>query len=400
MPVLILEGARAVGKTTMVRLQLVEGAGYSYATLADRATLEFAKADPQGWLRRLVRPAVIDEAQLLPTLPLLIKEIVDNSHTATNQFVLTGSASIGRTGLGGADPLARRSLRLTMWPLTGWELAQQSGNLADCLIAGTPVPGRHLPLAWDELLNRVRYGGWPGYVLPSRISAARLRERVASDIVAVLATTVDPQISANAAIAQETLDALLRTPGDIFNATRLSQLLGFDKRTVDRYMGLFQRLFLVHWLPNSATSPARQSHTRAKVHPVDTSLSVEFLERAGTGVSERVTFGHLLESYVVNQVLASRGWGQHTASASFWRDAQLNHEVDLVLDARDGQRVGIEVKSAERVTPTDIRGLLAMRNAGGMTKGYVVYTGSDVVEVADQIWTLPVSALDSRAAFT
>jgi len=398
-PVLILEGARAVGKTTMARHQLVDGAGYSYATLADQSTLAFAQSDPQGWLRRLPRPAVIDEAQLLPTLPLLIKQVVDESPGTTNQYVLTGSASIGRTGLGGADPLARRSLRLTMWPLTSWELAQQPGSLADCLINATPVVGRRPLLADDELRSRLRYGGWPGYVLPERVRADRLRERLQSDVIALLATTVDPQLAANTAIAKETLDALLRTPADIFNAMRLSQLLGFDRRTVDRYMGVFQRLFLLHWLPNKATAPARQSHSRAKVHPVDTSLSVESLERAGADIADRVTFGHLLESHVVNQVLASLAWARTAASPSYWRLADEKAEVDLVLDTWDGRRVGIEVKAAEQVSPHDIKGLLALRADEGMTRGFVIYTGAETIEIADQIWALPVSALDSADAF-
>ena len=395
-PVLILEGARAVGKTTTVRHQLVEGAGYSYATLADQTTLAFAKSDPQGWLRRLSRPAVIDEAQLLPALPLLVKEVVDGAASPTNQYVLTGSASIGRTGLGGADPLARRSLRLTMWPLTSWELAGQRGSLADALIDGTPDLGRHQPIDPAELNSRIRYGGWPGYVLPRRLPADRLRERLASDVVAVLATTVDPQITANSIIAKETLDLRLRVPGGIFNAMRLSQLLDFDKRTIDRYMGVLQRLFMVHWLPNSATSPAHQSHTRAKVHPVDTSLSVESLERAGVDVTERVVFGQLLESYVVNQVVASLAWARHAATASFWRDAASQREVDLVLDGWDGVRVGVEVKASELVTPRDIGGLLALP---GLTKGYVIYTGADAIQLADRAWALPVSALDSADAF-
>ncbi|MDR2348144.1 MAG: AAA family ATPase [Bifidobacteriaceae bacterium] len=400
-PVLILEGARAVGKTTAVKHQLAGAAGYSYTTLADRSTLAFARHDLEGWLARLARPAVIDEAQLLPELPLAIKELVDAEAESANQFVLTGSASIGRTGLGGADPLARRSARLTMWPLTAQELAGQTGSLADWLLAGSPQSGSHPAATTAELITRMRYGGWPAYVLKrSRISAARLAERLAADTAAVLATTVDPLLHANAAIAIETLDALARTPGAIFNAARLAQLLGFDKRTIDRYMGVFQRLFMVRWLPNSATAPARQSHSRAKVHPVDTSLSVESLERAGVDLeSSREAFGQVFESYVVSQVIASLGWARADVAASFWRDArERDAEVDLVLDARGGLRVGVEVKAASRVTPADLRGLIALRRSRGLDFGYVVHTGGELREVADRIWAVPVTALDAPGA--
>jgi predicted AAA+ superfamily ATPase len=401
-PVLILEGARAVGKTTAVKHQLTGRADYSYTTLADRGTLAFARQDPEGWLSRIPRPSVIDEAQLLPDLPLLVKELVDAEGGLTNQFVLTGSASIGRTGLGGADPLARRSSRLTMWPLTPWELARQPDSLADALTAGTPQAGAYPALPTAELLQRLRYGGWPGYVLKrSQISPARLRERLSADTLAVLAQGVDPMIRANSAIAVEALDALARTPGAVFNASRLAQQLGFDRRTIDRHLGLFQRLFLIHWLPNSATSPTRQSHTRAKVHPVDVSLSVESLERAGVDLTHsRKAFGQVLESYVVAQVVASLGWAKTAATASYWRDAKARDaEVDLVLTTAQGVRIGVEVKAASRVFPPDLRGLLALRQARGLHRGYVVHTGETLSQVADDIWALPLSALDDATAF-
>jgi len=385
----------------MVKNQLVP-AGFSYATLADQATLAFAREDPQAWLARLPHPAVIDEAQLLPTLPLLIKELVDASGTTENQFVLTGSASIGRQGLGGADPLARRSVRLTMWPLTPWELEGHPGALSDALTDMVPVARTYPSEKPDDLLDRLRHGGWPSYVLPAPLPVARLRERISADILSILATGVDPQISLNPSVAVETLDALLRTPSDIFNASRLSQLLGFDRRTIDRYLGLFHRLFLVHWLPNCAASPARQSHSRAKVHPFDTSLSAESLERSGVNIpDQREVLGHLLESYVVNQIVASTGWAQRAATASFWRDAaNKNTEVDLVLDTWGGRRVGVEVKAATTVAPHDLKGLLSLRSAKGLDKGYVVYTGTTVQQVADQIWTLPLGALATPAAFS
>ncbi|MCL2490499.1 MAG: hypothetical protein FWF36_07240 [Propionibacteriaceae bacterium] len=44
-------------------------------------------------------------------------------------------------------------------------------------------------------------------------------------------------------------------------------------------------------------------------------------------------------------------------------------------------------------------GLLSLRAAKGMDKGYVIYTGTEVRQVADRIWTLPLPALNTPAAF-
>ena len=63
------------------------------------------------------------------------------------------------------------------------------------------------------------------------------------------------------------------------------------------------RRFLVHALPNIRTAPNRQTFTRAKIHPVDTSLSVQTMISKGRGpMASPVDYGNLLESFVVNQI--------------------------------------------------------------------------------------------------
>ncbi|MDR0960055.1 MAG: AAA family ATPase [Propionibacteriaceae bacterium] len=394
-PVLILEGARAVGKTTLAKSQLVE-AGYSYVTLADRATLEFASQDPQGWAQRLPRPVIIDEAQLVKELPLVLKEIVDGLPLG-NHFILTGSASIGRQGLGGADPLVRRADRLTMYPLTAWELGGHPGSIVD-LLFDADIAWKTTPEITDkELLDDFAFGGFPGYVLQrEKISRRRLRERIMADRVASLSrTALPPGELVNTTIAFDCLDAVLRVPGGIFTTTRVSQITGLDSRTIDRYMEIFGRLFLIEWLVNVSTSPAKQAHTRAKIHPVDTSLTVESLERAGASIlGQRELFGQLLESYVATQIIPALGWAEGPVTAHFWRQAgKPVYEVDIVIDRYGGQSVGIEVKASSRLAPSDIKGLRALRERRGMTRGFVVYTGTEIQELDHEIWALPISCL-------
>lgn len=67
--VVILEGARAVGKTMMSKHQLVSK-GFSYVSLADENTFALASTDLYGWLKNLSTPVVVDEAQRLPNIKL------------------------------------------------------------------------------------------------------------------------------------------------------------------------------------------------------------------------------------------------------------------------------------------------------------------------------------------
>ena len=119
--VVVLEGARAVGKSTLARRQL-ESHGYAYYTLADAGTLRQASSDAAAWIQRIRVPAIIDEAQLAKDIPLAVKEYTDQKPGQDILFILTGSASIARSGLGGQDPLTRRVRRFSLYPLTQAEL--------------------------------------------------------------------------------------------------------------------------------------------------------------------------------------------------------------------------------------------------------------------------------------
>lgn len=101
--VAILEGARAVGKTALVRNEL-EPKGFTYYSLTDPNTYEFAANNLMTWVNGLKLPAIIDEAQRLPDLTLAIKERIDRLSASGPQVILTGSASINRKGLEGQDP--------------------------------------------------------------------------------------------------------------------------------------------------------------------------------------------------------------------------------------------------------------------------------------------------------
>lgn len=156
----ILEGARAVGKTMMAQRQLV-GVGFSYETLADANAYELAKTDLHGWLESLNLPVIIDEAQRIRDLPLAVKEIVDALPAGHTQFILTGSALINRGGLDGQDPLARRAQHFTMSPLTQREMHGVDTSLVDDLWDGEPDVSFDEPIARQKLYDLMAAGGFP-----------------------------------------------------------------------------------------------------------------------------------------------------------------------------------------------------------------------------------------------
>ncbi|TDX74493.1 hypothetical protein EDF35_3986 [Rathayibacter sp. PhB151] len=394
--VVVLEGARAVGKTTLVR-SVLQKRGFSYTSLADPSVLRRATSDPGGWLRGLTFPAIIDEAQLLEALPLLVKELVDEIPGAGTRVVLTGSASIARTGLGGADALTRRSRRFSMGPLTEWEIGGQEGSIVDLLFDAEIAAGGRTDLDESTLLDRLTRGGFPTYVVPDVIRTRRdLSLDLRSDIEGLLSDQALAGRGVDTLAARAALDGLMRTPGGIFNASRLAQQLDLDRRTIDRYLGVFERVFLTHHLPNLATAPPRQSHSRAKIHPVDTSFAVESMTRAGVDLrQDREALGALLESHVVNQLTTAAGWSDHEIRAFYWRPAEKRgRAVDLVMIDELDRTVGVEIKASRSVHERDIAGLIALGEGRGLHRGFVFHNGPEVIRLRENIWGLPLAVLD------
>lgn len=392
-PVTILEGPRTCGKTYVARKLVAAGVWQRYESLADPATLELASHDLPGWLASLPATTVIDEAQLIAELPLAVKRLVDEPGTA-RRFLLTGSARLGRTSLGGSDPLTGRVRRWTLSPLTLAELdgrAVAMGHLAERLWSGEILtPADYPPCDVVSWLNR---GGFPLLALSPR--SVRVADQWVRDTtVGLLTDDVLPDDRFDASLARRVLDGCLRDPAGILNVASLGQRLGLNPRTVDRYLDVLERRFLLHFLPNLATNPTRQTRARAKVHAVDTAFAAESLRRSDpTTLAQPAVIGDLFETWVVNQIVPCLQFAAVPVTAHYWRDAKTGREVDLVLADTEGHLVGIEVKSAGQVSPHDAQGLAALATDMGLTRGYVIYAGTTTVRLGQNCWALPAAAL-------
>lgn len=398
--VLIIEGARAVGKTMLAKEQL-EPRGFTYVTLAKSSTYQRAKSDPESWFHSLPKHVIIDEAQRLDELPLLVKEATDYSTASGPQYILTGSASIGRSSLDGQDPLVRRAARFTVSPLTQREIDGTRTSIIDDLWQGELNPKFKGSVNRTELMNKMSVGGFPHYVTNARIMSNSERSlAIRSDITSILGNSILPGEKLDSSIANAILQELLALPGNILNVSRIAKAIERDKRTVTDYLNVLMNRFLISPLPNQKLAAAKQLFTRAKIHPVDSSFSVETFRRAGKDLLDPVLFGSLFESFIANQIIPAIEWSDTHPEAFYWRDSSNKpKEIDLLL-AKNDSFVGIEAKSSESVDERDFRHLQAFAQNHKLTRGYVVYTGTDVIQMADRMWAIPIDALWHRNAFT
>src|SRR5918994_3181783 len=121
MPVVLVNGARQTGKTTLVRAIAAGRPGMRYVTLDDAATLAAAQTDPAGFVEGLGEGVVFDEVQKAPELFPALKVAVDRRRTP-GRYLLTGSADVlAMPSL--SESLAGRMESRLLWPLSQGEIA-------------------------------------------------------------------------------------------------------------------------------------------------------------------------------------------------------------------------------------------------------------------------------------
>src|ERR1035437_3583559 len=91
-PVVLVNGARQTGKSTLVQSPELAGAGRQYLTFDDPGVLAAAQRDPNGFVSGLSSPVTLDEVQHVPELFSAIKVAVDRKREP-GRFLLTGSAN-------------------------------------------------------------------------------------------------------------------------------------------------------------------------------------------------------------------------------------------------------------------------------------------------------------------
>jgi len=387
--VVLVVGPRQAGKTTLARLYA--NSERPYLTLDDPATLAAARADPAGFVRGL-KSAVIDEVQRAPDLLLAIKESVDKDQ-APGRFLLTGSTNLMALPIV-ADSLAGRLAVITLLPFAQAELAGAPGDLLDRLFDGDALPPAVNPVVGDALMERVLRGGYPEAL--RRTSASR-RQAWLEDYVALI---LDRDVRDIANIDQldrmpRLLDVLAAHAGQLVNHSSYGAALGLTAPTAQKYVGILERLFLLRQIPPWSHNAVSRLTKTPKLHFLDTGLLAALRgDTAAQLQKDRTSYGPLLESFVVSEVLKLATWSDQRLRISHFRTKDQD-EVDLVLEDRRGRVIGIEVKASATVRPQDLRGLRQLQAAVGdkFVHGLVLHDHDRITPFDEKLHAAPVSML-------
>ncbi|MEY4830148.1 MAG: hypothetical protein RLZZ562_1944 [Planctomycetota bacterium] len=369
--------------------------GVEVLDLDDPAVQRAVSADPGRFLEA-ERPVLIDEYARVPETLEVIKRLL-NRDARPGRFVLAGSTRYG------AVPAIAQSLTgrvdiVPLWPLSQGELIGSREVFVEQLLAGETPSFADVAVDRESYAERVAYGGMPMALrLPNAAARARWFEQYVQltleKDVAELA-----QVRRRVVLPKVALAVAART-GQLLSTTEIAKGLEADRKTVEEYLRLLEAVFLHYVLPAWGTTLLSRAAAKPKVHFLDTGLASRLLrvtpeKLLAAKASAQQQFGHLLETFVVGEILKQTHWLDAPVDVGHWRTHD-GQEVDLVIERVDGSVLAIEVKASPDVRAEDLRGIRALQKKLGQDQvtGVVLHTGKSGWRIDAGTIALPIARI-------
>jgi predicted AAA+ superfamily ATPase len=392
-PVVLLIGARQVGKSTLV--QNLQNKNYQpqYITFDDPTVLAAAGSNPTAFLDGLTMPVIFDEIQRAPELFLPIKAAVDRNRRA-GAFLLTGSANV-LTLPKVADSLAGRMELLTLRPLSQGEIEGQKENFIDAVFADEfKLPNLEITESREDLFGRMLVGGFPEAV--SRRTEARRQAWFKAYIATLLQRDVrDLANIEGLRDLPRLLSILAARAGGLLNYAEISRSAGFPQTTLKRYTALLESVFLIEPLAAWSGSLTKRLMKTPKLFFTDTGLLASLLGLTWSRFQLEPTLaGMIFENFVIGELRKQTEWSEREVNLFHFR-TQTDAEVDVVMETSGGETVGIEIKASASVGADAFKGLRVLEEELGkkFKRGIVLYAGEKSVAFGEKMFALPLHSL-------
>ena len=396
MGAVLIEGVKGCGKTATARRR----AASEVLLDADPEAERRASIDPRLLLDGPT-PRLLDEWQRVPRVWDAVRRAVDD-RGSPGQFILTGSATP-------SDDIQRHSgagrfglLRMRTMTLSEKQATRPSVSVAELLAGNDPTP-TNSSLAFRDYLHHLAVGGWPLLVGADERAARTYLDGyvdviVERDIDEVSGGPRNPRLVRRFLHAYAQMVSHTASLATIVRRAR-GETNGVDfpsRQTTSAYLDALRRMMIVDEVP--AWDPSVRSSKRLTLAPkrllADPSLAAALLRMSTARMLDDLhTTGFLFESLVAHDL---RVYAEAAgASCYHYREAEGRLEVDYVLETRDGDWVGVEVKLGETEIDKAAAGLL--RLAHGVTrrpKSLVVITATSLAYRRDDgVHVVPLGTL-------
>ncbi len=389
-PVLLLTGARQVGKTTILR-QLADK-DRTYVTLDDPLVLSLAKEDPALFMQRFGTPVLIDEIQYAPQLLPYIKMVVDEVGKP-GLFWLTGSQQF-QLMRGVSESLAGR---VGIVQLYGFSLREIEGKgqevepfLPQADSIQTKVQNR-ATIDLKSLFRRIWRGSYPMVSISPEID----RDLFYSSYVQ---TYLQRDVRDLAKVGDEMafvkfIRAAAARTGQLLNYSDLSRDADISPNTAKSWVSILQTTGIIQLIEPYFSNVTKRMVKAPKLYFLDSGLCTYLTEWSSPETLEAGAMsGAIFETWVVSEILKSWNHNGKMISFYYYRDKDKK-EIDLLI-VQDGKVYPIEIKKTASPTNQSIRHFSVLKKLTlPIGPGGLVCLATDSLPLAENIHSIPGAAL-------
>ncbi len=327
--VFVLFGPRRVGKTMLIEKLISQFNGSIYSGTGDNFDLHeiLSSQSLQKIKSALGRYDLIfiDEAQLIPNIGYSIKLLIDNMPEKI--IILTGSSSFDLSGQVG-EPLTGRQKQKKLFPVSIVELKKQYGgmfifeHLEDFLIFGTYPE----VLTQDSIIDKKEYllSIRDSYLLKDIFTLKELKyQNKIFDLLRLLAFQIGHEVSMN----------------------ELASSLGIAKQSVDRYLSLLEKAFIIKRLGGFSRNLRNEITKSSRYYFFDNGVRNAIINNFNSR-NNRNDIGMLWENFMVMERLKKQEYQRLFSNNYFWRTYDQK-EIDLI-EERNGKLYAFEFKHGKK----------------------------------------------------
>ncbi len=336
--VLLLLGARQVGKTTLIEHILSKSSGdmLNMDVDVDRSRfLSASKLTPRDAVRTLSEGdlLIIDEAHRVPTIGRVTKGWYDSDVPV--KIILLGSSSTALLKTAGAE-LVGRNEKLWLTPLLFREVLQSQKWFLPAF-SPTQLHEGFQGQIDSLLLSRLVYGSYPEVFTTN--APKQCLTGLSSDYL--LKDFFTSSLIRSPDDVKRLLILLAGEVGNTLSILQLATRLRMSRQTVQRYLDLLEGIFVIFSLPAYTTDPMREVNKMQKYYFWDTGIK-NALQREWVESNSRSDISELWENWVMAEIFK--------LSKTFDRDEDL-----FFWQSRNGSTVDLVIKQGEKLHPFDMR---------------------------------------------
>jgi predicted AAA+ superfamily ATPase len=397
-PLVYLNGPRQTGKSTLVQNFNPEKET-NYISFDSPLILDAARSDGANFIRSLPEDKlnILDEVQMAPEIYPYLKMAIDERRQKNQNkamYLLTGSANLMALPELSKALVGRMSV-LTLLPFSSVEIQTPGGvdgSLIEKLYREDPAYRR---CEAGDFLDMIGRSTFPEPALSPNLNRTQWFDDYVTTILQRDVLTLND--IRNPAKIVTLLSALAMRAGGLLNNSQAAVDAGLDSKTYERYKGAVVNTFIIFemlaWAkPNRLN---KRFIKAAKLFFYDTNLLAYFMRRDIGEIfqNDRTAMGHLFENYVATEIMkrlsSLPGYG-----VFHFRTADRK-ELDFVIERGNGDILGIEAKLSDSLEDRDFNGLKFLRETVGeqFKRGFVIYTGNEILPWGKDLWALPVSCL-------